>query len=276
MRPGAPIAAVVTLASLALASGGAPPIPELSPEHASAIASGRDASASFGDPAFDALTEHTRAWGDELMPQLASIESRRPGLATLEDILGVLAEPDASPGRPMAILCKFAERQPVPKYANWERWLVEPIDPGDPSKRADRAAILFVDRSVSAIATEPREGWYVSAVVRFYKPLELPNRMTGQAQAYPAFVGAIYDVRPRLGVAPSSIFAIIGLAISFLIAAMIVLLVIVNKIRSTPRPVRVVPVAGGAEEGADLPADPAEALARLAGDDDRRHNGEHG
>lgn len=258
----------LVLAALAIV---APParageaLPEMTPEIRETIQRGRENAASYGDPAFDALLGDVRSWG-ALTRRWAANERLAPDPVAPEAIAGFLAAPDDAAGAGAIILGEFLEREPLAKYANVERWLVAPLDADDPDVMPDRAAIVFVDRTTSVLLTSPARGSRVTIAARFYKPLVLPARATGEERAYPAFVGAVLSTDSGSGVSISSLFPIVGLALALMVAALVVMLVIVSRMRSaSPR----TGFSSGASDATSpmedgLPSDPAEALEHLA------------
>lgn len=254
-------------------------LPALTEEQRAALKAGLQTGASYGDPAFDALLAHTRSWG-RLMLRWAATPDSAPAPLTPAEIIG-LAETGGAPGEPVVIFGEFLEREPVAKYANLERWLIAPLDPENPGVRADRAAIVFVDRTTSAAFSLPRQGWYVRVAGRFYKPLMLPRRTTGEEVAYPSFVGASFEARQKLGDPPSGLFAFVGLGVAIMFAAMIVLVVVVSKVRSRPTRFEAARSAGRApappaDSEPGLPGDPAEAMKHLADRADSTDKDSHG
>ncbi len=247
------------------------PIPELGAEARAALETGLQRGASYGDPAFDALVDHVRSWG-RLMHRWAASKALRPGVAPAREVTALAGSPEAS-GAPVVLFGQFLEREPLPKYANMERWLIAPLDPEDPSVAPDRAAIVFVDRTTSVVLGNPQPGWYVRIGARFYKPLTLPRRATGEDQAYPSFVGAVYGVSQRRSeTSVSGLFVFVGIGVALMIAAFVVLLVVVSKVRAREPSLASRAGAGGVPGGAERwpegdgapPGDPSEALDRLS------------
>ena len=259
-------AALAILVGNARDARGAESLPPLSEETRATLETGMQSGASYGDPAFDALLEHTRSWG-RAMPRWAAAPDLAPAPLT-PDQINALAGGDGATGEPVVIYAEFLEREPLAKYANVERWLVAPLDPDDPTVAPDRAAIIFVDRTVSAAFELPRPGWFVRIAGRYYKPLVLPRRTTGEEVAYPSFVGASFEARRNRGDPPSGLFVFVGLGVALMIAAFIVMVVVISKIRSKPSKFELAraslasPAAPADDPG--LPPDPAEALKHLA------------
>lgn len=260
-----PILALVALALFAAMARAGETLPEMTPETRGTIRTGRENAASYGDPAFDALLDDVRSWGG-LTRRWAANTGLAPDPVAPEVIAGFLAAPDAAAGTGAIILGEFLEREPLAKYANVERWLVAPLDSSNPGAMPDRAAIIFIDRTTSVLLASPAPGSRVTIAARFYKPLVLPARATGVERAYPAFVGAVLSTDSGSGVSISALFPIIGLALALMVAALVVMLVIVSRMRSSsPRIGLSSGVPGGSSPMEDgLPSDPAEALEHLA------------
>lgn len=239
-------------------------IPPLTDAQTQALATGIENKASYGDPAFDALLEHTRSWG-RLMSRWAANPDLAPKPMTPAQVDALAVKGEAAAGAPVVIFGQLLEREPLAKYANVERWLVAPLDADNPDVKPDRAAILFVDRTASAAFALPQKGWFVSVAARFYKPLVLPQRTTGKDVPYPAFVGASFGARMGRGGMTSGLFAYVGLGIALFIAFAIFMVVLVARLRSKPTSSfeGVRPQESSTDE-AGLPAEPVEALKHLA------------
>lgn len=232
--PRATLTAVI-LSLLLPALARAQDLPPLAPEHAAAVAAGVDPSAApDNNPGFDALLAHVRTWGDQM--RLWSAGNNRPTdsvqLAWLESLAD---HPDpADLGTDAVLFGRLIERAPTPRRANLERWIIEPLEPGT-SDRASRAIVLYIVRPVSVMLQEPEPGWFVRAGARYAGIVELPR--TGAPPSdppgrYPAFIGATYEVSPRAGSLPSSIFVWVGLLLAALLGTFILLVLTVRKARS--------------------------------------------
>lgn len=233
--PRAPRAALILSLSLLPALARAQDLPPLTPEQAAAVAAGVDPSAApDNNPGFDALLAHVHTWGDHM--RLWSAGNNRPTdsvqLAWLESLAATPNPADL--GTDAVLFGRLIERAPTPRRANLERWIIEPLEPGS-AKKASRAVVLYIVRPVSVMLQEPEPGWFVRAGARYAGIVELPRTGAPPSDSpgrYPAFIGATYEVSPRAGSLPSSIFVWVGLLLAVFLGTFILLVLTVRKARA--------------------------------------------
>lgn len=202
------------------------------------------------EAAFWALLENTAQWTGELGDAPIRLNP---------EFDSMLSEPDAYRGELCAIQGRIEQIEPLlPPYSGVEAWFVR--------VEGDRPVLVYVDfKGREEARLEFAAGQRIEIIARFYKRYERTADHPGadqQLHAYPVFVGAF----PERFVAPAGPgFAAIIVPLVILLGGAFVLVIILVRRSDPARKAAPRPAPKGApDEGdAELPADPAEALAVL-------------
>jgi hypothetical protein len=188
-------------------------------------ADANDAAAS-DDLALDVLLRETGRWGT-LMPRWSADPRLAPDPAPVDAFTAGDDGSIAQPGEPFVFEARFQEMEPVAGRPTVQRWLVEPINT-EVGGRAERAAVVYIDRRATGRIREPQPGWYVRVAGYYLRDAALASR-DGTLRSYPVFVGAAFTSQPGPGGDLSANFAWLGIGIAVVIAIGVVLIFVVSK-----------------------------------------------
>lgn len=240
---------MVSAVVMAMVLGHFAGIPPLSDQHKQEVAQAID-DHDHREQAFLALIEHVQGWP-------ANGEIGDAAIRVRPDLDGMMADPDRYRGDLCRVAGRVEQITPLPPpYERAAEWFVR-----DSSQRP--FIVYVIDR---ARADSIQAGQHVEVVARFYKVVEFMAR-DGQARRYAAFVGA----HPRIiaGSKPGGptnhvprLWMIAGPVAAMLII-FVSLRLFMRKQHRQSRAHRLAFALPPMDEPADLPDDPADALAEL-------------
>lgn len=237
---------------------GVPSLPELSAPDATALSASTDGT-ERREEAWIRLLEHVRRWPTDPAALRAAVEAspvvRRP------DWPSWLVDPDAHRGRLVRIAGRLEQSTPVP-WPSGERaggaglaeWFIRPDL--DEDATAGAIQVWVVNPPPLAPDRAPRR---VEVVGRFLRATKLEGR-DGVVRGFPTVVGVAMSAPKASGWGPGPLIAI-------LVVAMIPIVIWLR--RRSKRPAGRLRFRAGdgevapREDRADLPSDPAEAMAVL-------------
>ncbi len=255
---------LLLLGSLALAA------PPLSDAQQQQLATAADHSPVFEEAALYALLTHVATW------PAADDDRGTAGAMSLRDVLP-LDEPANHRGELFVIEGRLAAI-PRPfgtlsRLGPWDQrlrqWpiLVEGVDASSQSE----AVVLVYLLDNPAPADLPAVGTHVRAIARFYKLWTSPD-LEGRERNYLTFVGRRAQWQPHAALGVGRLMTPLLIAVTLLLTAYIVLrqwLRHRGARHAADRPPATMPALAEYDSpSANLPRDPAEALARMAGEPD--------
>jgi hypothetical protein len=222
-----------------------PPLTQAQQERLVSAYDGRD----HREEAFIALLEHVQQW------------TAIPGDAAVRlhpDLDRMTNDPEMFRGELVYLTGRIQQQHALDQpYGSAHEWFLRDEN--------GRPFIVFVvDLSEQSMW---RDGDSIGIFARFYKRIDATDRQ-GQEQQYAAFVGTQpHHIDKPHASTPVQLW-IVALPIVILFVAFALLLVFVRRQRSRPRPPRRIVVddcslRDSLDETADLPDDPAQALAEL-------------
>lgn len=243
--------------------GGVAGLPPLQGDQLETLRTEPGPAEEYQSRAFGPLLINVREW-TLTMKKWSADQTLADGWATVETMVRFTEDPEVHAGEAVSLFGRFRERQTLGgQYTGVERWLIELADRERPEAPMGPVIVLFVETSASAITTPPEDGWFVAAAGRFYKPMRLPERTTGQQRIFPAFVGAVFHVSPARGGPPSNVFVWVALTIAVMISVGVTVVFILIKKHGPVRHPMVSPTPAAGLDAPMMGDTPEEAMARL-------------
>ncbi len=254
---------LVAVAGVARGQGGLAGLPALQGDQLETLRTEPGPAEEYQSRAFGPLLINVREWS-LTMKQWSADRSLADGWATVETMVRFTEDPAAHAGEAVSLFGRFRERQTLGgQHAGVERWLIELADRERPEAPTGPVIVLFVETSASAGTVPPEDGWFVSAAGRFYKPMRLPERTTGQQRIFPAFVGAVFYVSPARGGPPSNVFVWVALTIAVMISVGVAVAFLVIKKHGGSNRTMVSPTPAAGLDAPMVGETPEEAMTRL-------------